>query len=106
MTPNEVITRIEYLINERKSLMSSNKDKVKNGIWQEDIKALELAKKAMQKQIPQKVRKFVFDNGTVNYGCPSCKRKIISKIDGEFCGGDLSDYCDRCTQRLDWNGEK
>lgn len=32
MTLNEVITRIEYLINERKSLMSGNKDKVINGI--------------------------------------------------------------------------
>ena len=69
----------------------------------EQDKALAIVQKIVENQIlPKKVRRIIFPNGTINYGCPVCKRKIISKIDGEFCGGNLSDHCDRCGQALDW----
>ena len=55
-----------------------------------------------EKHNAKKVISFDYNNGTVNYGCPVCKRKIISKIDGEWCGGTFNEYCDRCGQRLDW----
>ena len=59
-----------------------------------------------EKQSAKKVISFDYNNGTVNYGCPVCKRKIISKIDGKWCGGTFNEYCDRCGQKLDWSGEE
>lgn len=56
-----------------------------------------------EKQNAKKVISFDYNNGTVNYGCPVCKRKIISKIDGKWCGGTFNEYCDRCGQKLDWS---
>lgn len=61
---------------------------------------------AMEKQSAKKVISFDYNNGTVNYGCPVCKRKIISKIDGKWCGGTFNEYCDRCGQKLDWRNEE
>lgn len=58
------------------------------------------------KQSAKKVISFDYNNGTVNYGCPVCKRKIISKIDGKWCGGTFNEYCDRCGQKLDWSDEQ
>lgn len=58
-----------------------------------------------EKQSAKKVISFDYNNGTVNYGCPVCKRKIISKIDGKWCGGTFNEYCDRCGQKLDWSDE-
>lgn len=55
-----------------------------------------------EKQNAKKIISFDYNNGTVNYGCPVCKRKIISKIDGKWCGGTFNEYCDRCGQKLDW----
>ena len=56
-----------------------------------------------EKQNAKKIISFDYNNGTVNYGCPVCKRKIISKIDGKWCGGTFNEYCDRCGQKLDWS---
>lgn len=61
---------------------------------------------AVEKQTAKKVTSFDYHNGTVNYGCPVCKRKIISKIDGKWCGGTFNEYCDRCGQKLDWSDEE
>ena len=58
-----------------------------------------------EKQNAKKVLSFDYNNGTVNYGCPVCKRKIISKIDGKWCGGTFNEYCDRCGQKLDWRNK-
>ena len=59
-----------------------------------------------EKQSAKKVISFDYNNGTVNYGCPVCKRKIISKIDGKWCDGTFNEYCDRCGQKLDWSDEE
>lgn len=56
-----------------------------------------------EKQNAKKIISFDYNNGTVNYGCPVCKRKIISKIDSKWCGGTFNEYCDRCGQKLDWS---
>lgn len=68
-----------------------------------DIKSVEEASK---KQTALKPIQFEFKNGHINYGCPSCMGKIISKIDGEWCCGRFQDYCDRCGQKLDWHDMK
>ena len=60
---------------------------------------------AVEKQTAKKVVSFEYHNGTINYGCPVCKWKIISKINGEWCVGTFNEYCDRCGQKLDWSDE-
>lgn len=57
--------------------------------WLEELKqyravgTVEECREAVEKQTAKKVTSFDYHNGTVNYGCPVCKRKIISKIYGE-----------------------
>lgn len=70
------------------------------------IGTVEECRAAVEKQTAKKVTSFDYNNGTVNYGCPVCKRKIISKIDGKWCGGTFNEYCDRCGQKLDWRNEE
>ena len=60
---------------------------------------------AMEKQTAKKVISFEYHNGTINYSCPVCKWKIISKINGEWCCGTFNEYCDKCGQKLDWSDE-
>lgn len=61
---------------------------------------------AVEKQTAKKVVSFEYHNGTINYGCPVCKRKIISKINDEWYAGTFNEYCDRCGQKLDWSDEE
>lgn len=57
--------------------------------WLEELKqyravgTVEECREAVEKQTAKKVTSFDYHNGTVNYGCLVCKRKIISKIYGE-----------------------
>ena len=67
--------------------------------------AFSVAINALEKQIPKKIIHFQYDDGRINYGCPICKRKIISKIDDKWCAGDFQNFCDRCGQKLDWSEE-
>jgi hypothetical protein len=69
------------------------------------IGTLEECRAAVEKQTAKKVISFEYHNGTINYGCPVCKWKIISKINGEWCVGTFNEYCDRCGQKLDWSDE-
>ena len=69
------------------------------------IGTLEECRAAMEKQTAKKVISFEYHNGTINYGCPVCKWKIISKINGEWCCGTFNEYCDKCGQKLDWSDE-
>lgn len=108
MTPQETINQLKDLIDERKSLMSGDKDY--DEIWQDDIKSLELAKEAFEKQIPKKVDKSNgtkvkaadLDNGTVlTFNCYPCP----------VCGCWLHDnpskhYCRKCGQALDWSNQE
>lgn len=69
------------------------------------IGTVEECRAAMEKQTAKKVISFEYHNGTINYGCPVCKWKIISKINGEWCCGTFNEYCDKCGQKLDWSDE-
>ena len=69
------------------------------------IGTVEECRAAVEKQTAKKVVSFEYHNGTINYGCPVCKWKIISKINGEWCCGTFNEYCDRCGQKLDWSDE-
>lgn len=67
--------------------------------------AVSIAFKALEKQIPKKIIHFQYDDGRINYGCPICKRKIISKIDDKWCAGEFQNFCDRCGQKLSWESD-
>ena len=68
--------------------------------------AYDIVLQNLDKEIPKKITIFKYPKiNYINYGCPVCRRKIISKIDNVLCCGELSDRCDRCGQKLDWSGE-
>lgn len=71
-----------------------------------EIGTVEECQLATEKYTSKKVISLDYYNGTVNYGCPVCKTKIISKVCGEWCAGKLNEYCDNCGQKLDWGDEE
>lgn len=80
------------------------------------IKANGKAIEALEKQIPKKPVKRPFDCSELkgksyyenydNFLCPSCKKRIISNINGGWVAGRRQKYCDKCGQALDWEGIK
>lgn len=62
--------------------------------------------KSLKKQIPKKP---VISKANLtdfqDFHCPSCNKKIISRLDGEFIAGRLQKYCADCGQALDWSDE-
>lgn len=117
MTENEAIKELETSIDLAKMCIQNCERKREIQGYEMAIKALEEIQKYREigtveecrawkeKQNAKKIISFDYNNGTVNYGCPVCKRKIISKIDGKWCGGTFNEYCDRCGQKLDWSDE-
>lgn len=78
--------------------------------------ALDIAVAAIERQLPKKPLKRPFDFSELkgktyyeNYDdflCPSCKKRIISNINGGWVAGCRQKYCDKCGQALDWEGIK
>lgn len=65
--------------------------------YKEFVEALEMAKQALEKQIPKKPipteeQRIRF---AMNYTCPFCKKY--------FTGTGIADYCYHCGQALDWS---
>ena len=61
------------------------------------FKALDIASKALEKQIAKKPRKTEVEGYryTDTYKCPTCE--------GNFSGTGIADYCYHCGQKLDWS---
>lgn len=59
-----------------------------------DSEALEVAIKAVEKQIPQRVIREDLDDFVYVYRCPSCKVRFLQK----------KRYCGKCGQTLEWEG--
>jgi hypothetical protein len=82
----------------------------------EFCEAVKIAVAAIEKQMPQKPLKRPFDYSELkgksyyenydNFLCPSCKKRIISNINGGWVAGRRQKYCDKCGQALDWEGIK
>lgn len=67
-------------------------------------KAFMLAIFALEKQIPKKpITDSTHYAGFEEFLCPSCKKRIISRLDGDWLAGRLQKYCDECGQALDWS---
>lgn len=93
-TPEELKAAMKYVYLAKKH--GTVGQVIENCVKYEAIGTPEECRSWKEKQNAKKVISFDYNNGTVNYGCPVCKRKIISKIDGEWCGGTFNEYCDRC----------
>ena len=86
MDIEEVIYDLEYLI-------SNNCTYTQIIDYVEEI---ELAIKALEKQIPKKPKPTEEQNTryAMNYTCPFCEK--------HFSGTGIADYCYHCGQALDW----
>ena len=65
--------------------------------------AIKIATYVLEKQIPKKPKKKEENQYSAFYDCPCCGGYLVSKIDGELCGGQEYKYCCRCGQALDWS---
>ena len=69
--------------------------------WENRTKAIDLAMKAVRKQIPKKPMCEGTDEQD-DYFCPSCKEPLCSIGDTIFW--DMKPkYCEECGQALDWD---
>lgn len=68
--------------------------------------AIDVATEAVKKQVPMKPTVQNEDEYVVNYKCPKCGCRLISKIDGEYVAGMHYRCCYICGQRIDWEGVK
>ena len=66
--------------------------------------ALQIAIKALEKQIPKKP-KAIKGDFSIYYDCPYCRQYIATVSDGELCCGKKHIYCPVCGQRLLWDGD-
>ena len=104
MTVEEIKNQLEDLIKDRESFMVGDYDK---DIYDRDKEALEFAVKAVEKQIPKKVKKeFRTIDGAITCFetdvCPNCEMDFYIDDLGQtmYC-----DFCPDCGQALDWGGE-
>lgn len=64
---------------------------------------MNIAIKALEKQIPKKPKTYIVNMKLIYFLCPNCKKRIISKVDGEWLAGKNQKFCDECGQALDWS---
>ncbi len=67
------------------------------------IECRKVIHKALEKQIPKKPKNYLVNMKHIDFLCPNCKKKIISKVDGEWVAGKKQQHCDNCGQALDWS---
>ena len=70
-----------------------------------NVEALEMAVKALKKQIGAKPYKIVWNKWETRVLCPQCNYRFYSLFDGERIAGKQSLYCPCCGQRIDWEEE-
>lgn len=100
MTPQEAINQLDDLIKDRQSLMSSDEDY--DEIYCNDIEALEIAKKVLEKQVPRRFEKYTYyPEDTL---CPVCFENFTG-LDCLLENGERYKFCPDCGQALDWNDE-
>lgn len=71
--------------------------------FHDDMEMTKIALSALEKQVAKKP---IIDKANLTdfqtFHCPSCNKKIISRLDGEWIAGRLQKYCDDCGQALGW----
>lgn len=68
--------------------------------------AFEVAISALEKQIPKRP---IEDTANLTdfktFHCPTCNKKIVLRLDGEWIAGRPQKYCENCGQKLNWEGK-
>ena len=64
--------------------------------------ALKMVEGAVGKQMPRKPKNYLVNMKHIDFLCPNCKKKIISKVDGEWVAGKKQQHCDNCGQAFRW----
>lgn len=106
MTIEEIKNQLEELIKDRESFMVGDYDK---DIYDRDKEALEFAVKAVEKQVPKKVKhkttRFVIQGFELDDDCVYCPlcNKFMGNLSAEPDFNRISDYCPDCGQALDWS---
>lgn len=101
MTVEEIKKQLEELIKDRESFMVGDYDK---DIYGRDKEALAFAVKAVEKQIPKKVRREFksIDKAITCFEvelCPRCGKNIYDdEVEVSYY-----EYCPECGQALDWS---
>lgn len=67
------------------------------------IEACRVAVSALEKQIPKKLKIKQKGNDVLDFRCPLCDKKIISKVGERFVAGSKDNFCLECGQALDWS---
>lgn len=70
------------------------------------IECREVIHEVLEKQIPKKPKNYLVNMKHIDFLCPNCKKKIISKIYGEWVAGKKQQHCDECGQALDWSDKE
>ena len=86
MTENEAIKKIKLRIAGARHVVGA-------GIDGKAFEDLEMAIKALEKQIPKKLDEHNFYDEPHHYLCPDCGNIVINQ----------HNYCEECGQKLDWN---
>ena len=108
MTIEEIKSQLEELIKDRESFMVGDYDK---DIYDRDKEALEFAVKAVEKQVPKKVKhkttRFVIQGYELDDDCIYCPlcNKFMGNLSAESDFNRISDYCPDCGQALDWTDD-
>lgn len=108
MTVEEVRNQLEELIRDRESFMVGDYDK---DIYDRDKEALEFAVKAVEKQIPQKLKNEILQVNIQGYlymdKCYICPLCGIFRGNADYQPEKIIKYqfCPNCGQALDWSGD-
>lgn len=101
MTSQEAIEQLKSLRDDRESFLN---DRYGDEIYITDIRAIDIAIKALEKQLPKKPNIFgdgCDDDGKIIYDmwqCPCCAEDYELDYDDYI-------YCPKCGQKLDWSEE-
>lgn len=62
----------------------------------------QVRKGRIEKEIPKKIKIVKVNDLLVDYKCPVCGTRCITKMDGEWLAGAFYTHCYICGQALDW----
>lgn len=99
------VSRIAELEADKKTLINVVKDKSDFHATKDAMKIAELeAQMPKEGECEAKKPKTVKETEYSFYcDCPTCRGRLISNVDGEWCAGTFDRFCRMCGQKIDWS---